>query len=181
MHFPAPPIIHPMNDPNHRRPPAVPQHVAEALAFTLRYDHGTRINPAGGMVAMLTLEPLVRRSKRALKPLITATCLVLGATALSACSSSVNCSGAVYRNGCLAGTDSPVAAAPATAAPVSVPHPAISYGDPKDFADIDDKQCRSYGLTFGSHDYADCRIRLSAQHRGLDPNIGTTMPAPGNR
>jgi hypothetical protein len=29
-------------------------------------------------------------------------------------------------------------------------------------------------LVFGSHDYADCRIRLSAQHRGLDPNIGTT-------
>jgi hypothetical protein len=39
---------------------------------------------------------------------------------------------------------------------------------------VDDKQCRSYGLVFGSHDYADCRIRLSAQHRGLDPNIGTT-------
>jgi hypothetical protein len=45
-----------------------------------------------------------------------------------------------------------------------------SLGDPATFADTDDKQCRSYGLKFGTHDYADCRIRLSAQHRGLDPN-----------
>ena len=55
--------------------------------------------------------------------------------------------------------------------------PAVPYGDPSTFAEVDDKQCRSYGLVFGSHDYADCRIRLSAQHRGLDPNIGTTAPA----
>lgn len=57
--------------------------------------------------------------------------------------------------------------APAAAAPTGVPR-----GEPAAFADVDDKQCRSYGLTFGSRDYADCRIRLSAQHRGLDPNIG---------
>jgi len=59
--------------------------------------------------------------------------------------------------------------APAAAAPAGVPR-----GEPAAFADVDDKQCRSYGLTFGSRDYADCRIRLSAQHRGLDPNIGAT-------
>jgi hypothetical protein len=53
---------------------------------------------------------------------------------------------------------------------------AIPRGDPGTFADVDDKQCRSYGLTFGSHDYADCRIRLSAQHRGLDPSIGAPVP-----
>ena len=61
---------------------------------------------------------------------------------------------------------------PATsAAPATIPR-----GDPSTFADVDDRQCRSYGLTFGSHDYADCRIRLSAQHRGLDPNIGSSAP-----
>lgn len=58
----------------------------------------------------------------------------------------------------------------------SVPRGAVPIGDPSTFADVDDKQCRSYGLTFGTHDYADCRIRLSAQHRGLDPNAGTTQP-----
>jgi hypothetical protein len=62
----------------------------------------------------------------------------------------------------------PVRAAPAGATPAGV-----SLGDPGSFADIDDKQCRSYGLAFGTRDYADCRIKLSAQHRGLDPNAGT--------
>jgi hypothetical protein len=59
---------------------------------------------------------------------------------------------------------------PPAAAPVTIPR-----GDPSTFADVDDRQCRSYGLTYGSHDYADCRIRLSAQHRGLDPNIGAPV------
>ena len=70
----------------------------------------------------------------------------------------------------------PTAASPAVASPAAVPR-----GNPSDFADVDDKQCRSYGLTFGTRDYADCRIRLSAQHRGLDPNVGATPPAPGSR
>jgi hypothetical protein len=93
----------------------------------------------------------------------------------------MTCAGADYRGGCMAGPPAPVVAAPAVApAAVSPMVPAgsgpaaVGRGDPADFADVDDRQCRSYGLTFGSHDYADCRIRLSAQHRGLDPNIGAT-------
>jgi hypothetical protein len=113
----------------------------------------------------------------------------LGLVTLGGCSNdSIDCSGGgVYRGGCMsaakapAGTIQPVApaavpvppvparldSASTAAAPVTIPR-----GDPSTFSDVDDKQCRSYGLTFGSHDYADCRIRLSAQHRGLDPNIG---------
>jgi hypothetical protein len=118
----------------------------------------------------------------------------LGLVALGGCSNdSIDCSGGgVYRGGCMsaakapAGTIQPVtpSAAPVAPAPARPePPPAavapvtIPRGDPSTFADIDDKQCRSYGLTFGSHDYADCRIRLSAQHRGLDPNIGSPTPA----
>jgi hypothetical protein len=117
---------------------------------------------------------------------MTLAALVLGAAALGGCTESVNCAGTVYRNGC---TPGPVAVTPPAPAPVVVrpapvspavvspapaSRPVVPYGDPANFADADDKQCRSYGLTFGSHDYADCRIRLSAQHRGLDPNVGTT-------
>jgi hypothetical protein len=117
--------------------------------------------------------------------------LVMAAAMLSGCSDPANCYGGDYRGGCIAGavpTTAPAPAAAATGAPVSavtVPPPpsarptgpaaaAVPYGDPAAFADVDDKQCRSYGLTFGSHDYADCRIRLSAQHRGLDPDAGAT-------
>jgi len=115
-------------------------------------------------------------------PLLAA-CLSLGA-----CNGSVNCAGGVYRSGCIPGPDSPTPAQPAMSTPapmVSVPvspapvapAPAANVttngrGDPNLFADVDDRQCRSYGLAFGSRDYADCRIRLSAQHRGLDPNLG---------
>jgi hypothetical protein len=121
-----------------------------------------------------------------MKPTMVLACLILGAPALCACTHTVDCSGGVYRSDCLPGTVIPDAASPAPARPAVVPSavsarpPAgpgmVSYGDPGQFADVDDKQCRSYGLTFGSRDYADCRIRLSAQHRGLDPNVGTTGP-----
>jgi hypothetical protein len=108
------------------------------------------------------------------------TCLALG---LDACSSHVDCSGGSYRGGCLPGAQDLTAASPVVAGHAAVsPGPAnVGRGDPAAFADVDDKQCRSYGLIFGSHDYADCRIRLSAQHRGLDPNIGATTPAPAGR
>ena len=39
------------------------------------------------------------------------------------------------------------------------------YDDPAKFADADDKQCRSYGLQPGTQPYADCRIKLSGQHK----------------
>jgi hypothetical protein len=107
----------------------------------------------------------------------TLACLILGGAALGGCSETVNCSGAVYRSGCTPGPiiAAPVTPAPSVISPATPPAPpAVPYGDPATFAGVDDRQCRSYGLTFGSRDYADCRIRLSAQHRGLDPNIGTT-------
>jgi hypothetical protein len=105
-----------------------------------------------------------------------------------------------FAGGCVAGPGSASVASPAAistppraaSAPVgSISGPAtisttpqaasVPLGEPGAFADVDDKQCRSYGLEFGTHDYADCRIRLSAQHRGLDPNIGATTPGAGNR
>jgi hypothetical protein len=121
--------------------------------------------------------PLIRRMKI---PRPVAACLILGVTALSACSHPYSCGGDVYRGDCVAGADIPAAPAP-EASPAAPVHAAVPYGDPKDFADMDDKQCRSYGLTFGSHDYADCRIRLSAQHRGLDPNIGAGAAGSGSK
>jgi hypothetical protein len=119
-----------------------------------------------------------------LKPTVMLACLCLSVAALGGCSSPVNCSGGDYGGGCLAGAGGPAPgvspyavapyAAPAAGAPAAASASGVPLGDPATFADVDDKQCRSYGLVFGSHDYADCRIRLSAQHRGLDPNIGTT-------
>ena len=79
------------------------------------------------------------------------------------------------------GIASPGTAAPGTATPGTVRPGTVSLGDPSEFADVDDKQCRSYGLIFGTRDYADCRIRLSAQHRGLDPNVGVSPSVPGSR
>jgi hypothetical protein len=120
--------------------------------------------------------------------------LALGVGALSGCGTQP-CD-TTYRGGCMGGPavqpsvtapssppPAPVVAAPAVAPPAAVvpTAPAVPYGDPSTFADVDDKQCRSYGLTFGSHDYADCRLRLSAQHRGLDPNVGTTPSGSGIR
>jgi hypothetical protein len=39
------------------------------------------------------------------------------------------------------------------------------YADPNKFADADDKQCRSYGLTTGTKQYTDCRIKLGSSHQ----------------
>jgi hypothetical protein len=100
-------------------------------------------------------------------------CLAIGLAALGACEAPDPGCSVTYRGGCVPRTVIP-GAIPATATPAAASPPAVRLGDPREFADIDDKQCRSYGLTFGTRDYADCRIRLSAQHRGLDPNIGTT-------
>lgn len=152
-------------------------------------------SPAG-IVQPVSVSPGSRARYSVLKPTMIVACLALGTAALGACSQPVNCAAAAYRNGCVAGPEAPAAVAPipppaaATASPVTVtpnPGPAgaapatVGRGEPGDFADMDDKQCRSYGLAFGSRDYADCRIRLSAQHRGVDPNIGTTSPGSGSR
>lgn len=128
----------------------------------------------------------VRGDGGAVKRSISLACSVLGVFWLNGCDRPTECSGENYRGGCVVGAPSPVVVTPTAARPVEGPAPAaapaaVGRGEPSDFADVDDKQCRSYGLTFGTHDYADCRIRLSAQHRGLDPNIDTTAPSPGVR
>lgn len=42
------------------------------------------------------------------------------------------------------------------------------YNDPAKFGEQDDKQCRSYGLSSGTKDYADCRIKLqTAREHGI--------------
>jgi hypothetical protein len=43
---------------------------------------------------------------------------------------------------------------------------AAGYDNPNRFSDADDKQCRSYGVIFGIPEYADCRVKLSAEHDG---------------
>ena len=119
-------------------------------------------------------------------------CLAGGLAILGACSNPADCS-VNFRGGCVPATVSAAPATPPAVVPAATPAPAtpvpatpgiatpaaahpaaVRLGEPSEFADLDDKQCRSYGLTFGTRDYADCRIRLSAQHRGLDPNIGLT-------
>ena len=126
-----------------------------------------------------------------MKASILLACLGLGTAALGGCTHTVDCSGGVYRSDCLPGTTMPAAASPATASPAAAnpgaaapatANPGTSwYGDPSQFVDVDDRQCRSYGLKFGTHDYADCRIQLSAQHRGLDPNLRPRTTGPGGR
>jgi hypothetical protein len=149
----------------------------------------------GARIIRRMIDP--NHARPAARPLLRALvtgCLVISSAALCACSQSTDCSGGAYRGGCAPGTPlpasaSPPLAAPAAASPTVSTAPAaasptvstapagagaVGRGDPSAFADVDDRQCRSYGLSFGTRDYADCRIRLSAQHRGLDPNIGTT-------
>ena len=135
------------------------------------------------------------RTEQLVKSSMIAACLTIGLAALGGCNNAANCSGGEYRGGCVPGADGPATTSPAVASPVPVSPAAVSpsvgraatgttnvgRGDPSEFADVDDKQCRSYGLKFGTRDYADCRIRLSAQHRGLDPSLGATTPGSGNR
>jgi hypothetical protein len=124
--------------------------------------------------------------------------LALMTGVLGGCSQTVSCA-SDYRGGCVAdpaaetnpgpaavtpAVAAPVVASPSGAAPIADPvptsarpspggtAPGMVLGDPAAFAGVDDRQCRSYGLVFGTHDYADCRIKLSAQRRGLSPNSG---------
>jgi len=161
-----------MIDPNHRQLATA----AKAPGYVSRYESGWRVSLAA--------------------------CLAFGVASLGGCDHpAFNCSGENYRGGCLPAAEgyeatpppppayvapsgpsipaagvTPAAMTRAAVAPAVVPR-----GDPATFADVDDKQCRSYGLLFGSRDYADCRIRLSAQHRGLDPNIGAATRGQGGR
>jgi hypothetical protein len=117
--------------------------------------------------------------------------LAMGLAALGGCSDPFPGCEVAFRGGCVPATTNaaavtpeasrPAAMGPAVTGPVATSPGAVRLGDPGEFADVDDKQCRSYGLTFATRDYADCRIRLSAQHRGLDPNVGTTQNSSGIR
>lgn len=84
----------------------------------------------------------------------TAGCLILLANlALSGCANHpLDCAIGINHSDCLPGT--------------------AGYDNPDKFAAADDKQCKSYGLTYGTPQYADCRLRLSDQHRGVEPTIG---------
>lgn len=46
------------------------------------------------------------------------------------------------------------------------------YSDPGDFASEDDKNCKSYGLAFGTPEYAACRVQFTQQHRSPEPTVG---------
>src|SRR5271169_2251074 len=46
------------------------------------------------------------------------------------------------------------------------------YSDPAAFSDVDDRNCRSYGLAFGTPEYAACRVQFVQQHRSPEPTVG---------
>jgi hypothetical protein len=51
------------------------------------------------------------------------------------------------------------------------------YDDPDKFADTDDKACRSYGLSPGTSEYADCRIKLRANTKPVCSNSSDQAPS----
>lgn len=72
--------------------------------------------------------------------------VVVASLLLSACANHpVDCAIGFHHGDCLPGT--------------------AGYDNPDKFAATDDKACRSYGLTPGTKDYADCRIKLRGQHK----------------
>jgi hypothetical protein len=73
----------------------------------------------------------------------------------------VDCAVGFYHTDCLPGT--------------------AGYDDPAAFATVDNTQCQSYGLLFGTNEYAMCRQRLAAQHQGQEPAIGVLMTVPVHR
>lgn len=80
------------------------------------------------------------------------TVALLGIALLGGCANHpVDCAVGIYHSDCLPGT--------------------AGYENPDKFAAVDDQQCRSYGLAPGTSQYADCRLRLSAQHKGVEPTI----------
>jgi len=84
---------------------------------------------------------------------------IVAASLLSGCANHpVDCAMGFHHSDCLPGT--------------------AGYDNPDKFADVDDKQCKSYGLTYGTPEYADCRLRLSAQHQGVEPTAGVIVTAP---
>ncbi len=89
-----------------------------------------------------------------------ATTWTVAALGLAGCANHpIDCAVGFYHSDCLPGT--------------------AGYDNPDKFADVDDKQCRSYGLSPGSGEYADCRIKLSARHQGVEPvpvvGVGATV------
>jgi hypothetical protein len=72
--------------------------------------------------------------------------IVVGAALLAGCANHpLDCAVGLTHPDCLPGT--------------------AGYSNPSKFEQADDAQCKSYGLTFGTPQYADCRVKLSAQHK----------------
>ena len=67
----------------------------------------------------------------------------------------VDCGVGIYHADCLPGT--------------------AGYADPNRFAAEDDALCKSYGLSYGTPTYADCREKLLAQHRSPEPTLGVIL------
>ena len=84
--------------------------------------------------------------------------MILSAIYLSGCANHpVDCALGFYHSDCLPGT--------------------AGYDDPNKFANVDDQQCQSYGLKLGTAEYADCRMKLQAQHQGKEPIVGVGVIA----
>jgi hypothetical protein len=84
-------------------------------------------------------------TKKILAPLLAAT--------LAACANHpIDCAVGFYHADCLPGT--------------------AGYSDPNKFAGEDDKNCQSYGLAFGSPEYAACRVQFTQQHRSPEVSVG---------
>jgi hypothetical protein len=82
--------------------------------------------------------------------------------ALAGCANHpIDCAVGFYHSDCLPGT--------------------AGYDDPVRFATVDDRQCQSYGLAFGTNEYAMCRQRLAAQHQGQEPGVGVLVAVPVRR
>jgi hypothetical protein len=64
----------------------------------------------------------------------------------------IDCAVGITHNDCLPGT--------------------AGYSDPNDYASEDDRNCKSYGLSFGTPDYAACRVQFTQQHRSPEPVVG---------
>jgi len=83
--------------------------------------------------------------------------VVLACALLGACANHpIDCGIGFYHADCLPGT--------------------AGYDNPDKFAEADDRQCRSYGLTAGTSQYADCRLKLAATHHGAEPNVDIIVP-----
>ncbi len=85
--------------------------------------------------------------------------LFLAAMALSGCANHpVDCAIGFSHADCLPGT--------------------AGYVDPKKFDVADDERCRSFGLNFGTAEYAQCRMNIDNQRTSTRNAILSSFPTP---